>query len=165
VCFGIPSCADKQYSKQIYLRPFNVRWRKEHRMNKHFWLLAMAFILSVSTSLFAEFRSARDMQKECRVALDVLNQRADRSFENTLFTGECIGYLQAAADVSLVMAENVSWFKVCLPDQVSTQLLIQKFIAFVDKYPQYTLASTAIQMMLNDEFPCPNQKKQKSPPR
>jgi len=104
------------------------------------------------------------MQKECRVALDVLNKRADPSFENTLFTGECIGYVQGSADAALAMADNVSWYKVCLPDRLSTQLLIQKFIAFVDKYPEYTLASTAVQLMLRDEFPCANDKK-KPPPR
>jgi hypothetical protein len=133
-------------------------------MSRHVQLLALAFIVCTSTSLFAEFRSAKDMQKECRVALDVLNKRADPSFENTLFTGECIGYVQGAADAALAMAENVSWYKVCLPDQLSTQLLIQKFIAFVDKYPQYTLASTAVQLMLRDEFPCANDKK-KPPPK
>ena len=31
---------------------------------------------------------------------------------------------------------------------------IQKFIAFVDKNPKYTLASTAFQLMLGQEFPC-----------
>jgi hypothetical protein len=134
-------------------------------MNKYIRLHALALMIFASPSLFAEFRAAKDMQKECRVALDVLNGRADRSFENTLFTGECIGYIQAAADAAIVLAENVSWFNVCLPDQLSTQLLIQKFIAFVDKYPQYTLASTAIQMMLNDEFPCRKENKKKSPLR
>ncbi len=123
-------------------------------MNKHLKLLAIVFMMCVSTSLFAEFRSAKDMQKECRVALDVLNKRADPSSENTLFTGECIGYIQGAADAAVAMADNVDWYKVCLSDQLSTQLLIQKFIAFVDKYPQYTLASTAVQLMLRDEFPC-----------
>jgi hypothetical protein len=52
------------------------------------------------------------------------------------------------------MADNVKWFKVCLPESTSTLILIQKFIVFVDKYPKYTLASTAFQLMLVDEFPC-----------
>ena len=103
---------------------------------------------------FAEFRSAQDMQKECRVAMDLLQGRIEKSFENSLFTGECIGYIQAAVDTSIAMAENVSWFKVCLPDSASTLTLIQKFIAFVDKNPKYTLASTAIQLMLVEEFTC-----------
>ena len=34
---------------------------------------------------------------------------------DSLFTGECIGYVQGAIDVSAVLAENVSWYKVCLP--------------------------------------------------
>jgi len=33
--------------------------------------------------------------------------------------------------------------------------LIQDFIAFVDKNPKYTLASTAFQLMLAQRFPCP----------
>ena len=94
------------------------------------------------------------MAKECRVALDVLQGHVEKSFENTLFAGECIGYIQGAGDVSLAMADNVKWFKVCVPDSTSTMALIQKFIAFVDRYPKYTLASTAFQMMLTDEFPC-----------
>jgi len=102
----------------------------------------------------AETRSAQDMAKECRVALDMLQGHADKNFENTLFTGECIGYIQGAGDVSLAMADNVKWFKVCVPDNTSTMILIQKFIAFVDKNPKYTLASTAIQLMLAQEFPC-----------
>jgi hypothetical protein len=111
------------------------------------------------TSAYGEFRSSKDMQKECRVALDVLQNRADRSFENVLFTGECIGYVQAASDAAVAMAENVNWYKVCLPNNIQTGLLIQKFIAFVDKYPRYTLASTALQMMLAQDFPCANEKK------
>src|SRR5205085_12663260 len=79
---------------------------------------------------FAEFRSAKDMQKECRVALDVLRQRADRSFENTLFTGECIGYIQGAVDASQPFSKDVDWYKVCVPDTVPTSVLIEKFIAF-----------------------------------
>jgi Rap1a immunity proteins len=102
----------------------------------------------------AETRSAQDMAKECRVALDVFQGHADKTFENALFTGECIGYMQGAGDVSLVMADNVKWFKACVPDSASTMDLIQKFIAFVDKNPKYTLASTAFQLMLVQEFPC-----------
>jgi hypothetical protein len=102
----------------------------------------------------AETRSAQDMAKECRVALDVAQGHAEKSFENTLFLGECIGYMQGAGDVSLAVADNVKWFKVCVPDSTSTMTLIQKFIAFVDKNPKYTLASTAFQLMLGQEFPC-----------
>jgi hypothetical protein len=57
-------------------------------------------------------------------------------------------------DVSLAMADNVKWFKVCVPDSTSTMNLIQKFIAFIDKNPKHTLASTAFQLMLAEEFPC-----------
>ena len=103
---------------------------------------------------FSETRSAVDMAKECRVALDLLQGHIEKTYVNTLFAGECIGYVQGAGDVSLAMAENVKWFKVCIPDNASTQTLIQKFIAFVDKNPKYTLASTAFQLMLGQEFPC-----------
>ena len=102
----------------------------------------------------AETRTAQDMAKECRVGLDVFQGHAEKSFENTLFLGECIGYIQGAGDVSLAMADNVKWFKVCVPDNTSTVTLIQKFITFVDKNPKYALASTAFQLMLSDEFPC-----------
>jgi hypothetical protein len=113
-------------------------------------LLCLAFVPFASS----ETRSAQDMAKECRVALDVVQGHAEKTFENTLFLGECIGYMQGAGDVSLAMSDNVKWFKVCVPDSVSTLTLIQKFIAFVDKNPKYTLASTAFQLMLGQEFPC-----------
>src|SRR5438477_2737457 len=103
---------------------------------------------------FAEFRSAKDMQKECRIALSVLLQRADRTFENTVFTGECIGYIQGAVDASQAFVKDVDWYKVCVPNTVPTSLLIRKFIAFVDKFPEFTLASTALLFMLVDEYPC-----------
>ena len=103
---------------------------------------------------FSETRSAQEMAKECRVALDLLQGRVEKSFENALFTGECIGYIQGAGDVSLAMTDNVKWFKVCVPDSTSTMVLIEKFIAFVDKNPKYTIASTAFQLMLGQEFPC-----------
>ncbi len=115
-------------------------------------LLAVLFLAFVPRCS-AETRSAQDMAKECRVALDVLQGHVEKTFENTLFAGECIGYVQGAADVSLAMPDNVKWFKVCAPDSVSTLTLIQKFIAFVDKNPKYTLASTAFQLMLAQEFP------------
>jgi hypothetical protein len=115
--------------------------------------IAVVFLFFASFAS-AEMRSAQDMAKECRVALDVVQGHADKNFENTLFTGECIGYIQAASDVSSAMADNVKWFKVCVPDSVSTMTLIQEFIAFVDKNPKYTLASTAFQLMLAQEFPC-----------
>ena len=56
---------------------------------------------------FSETRSAQEMAKECRVALDLLQGRVEKSFENALFTGECIGYIQGAGDVSLAMTDNV----------------------------------------------------------
>jgi hypothetical protein len=33
--------------------------------------------------------------------------------------GECIGYIQGAGDVSLAMADNVKWFKVTCPPEIS----------------------------------------------
>jgi hypothetical protein len=122
-------------------------------------LMRTLFLLSVTLLAFApcsfsETRSAQDMAKECRVALDLLQGRVEKSFENTLFTGECIGYIQGAGDVSLAMVDNVKWFKACVPESTSTMVLIEKFIAFVDKNPKYTLASTAFQLMLGQEFPC-----------
>jgi Rap1a immunity proteins len=108
----------------------------------------------MAPSAHAEFRSAKDMQKECRVALKVLNGTAEKSFDNILFAGECVGYVQGAVDASQALAENTSWYKVCTPDNLSTGALIQKFIAFVDANPKYTLASTAVQMMLAQEYAC-----------
>jgi hypothetical protein len=55
---------------------------------------AVLILLAVAPALFAETRSAEDMAKECRVALDLTNGRVEKNFENTLFTGECIGYIQ-----------------------------------------------------------------------
>lgn len=105
-------------------------------------------------SSYAEFRAAKDMQKECRVALKVMDGSAERNLENTLFTGECVGYIQGAVDASQALADNVSCYKVCAPDNVSTADLIHKFIAFVDANPKYTLGSTAVQMMLAQECRC-----------
>ena len=51
-------------------------------------------------------------------------------------------------------AENTTWYKVCVPDNVSTDDLIRRFITFVDANPKYTLASTAIQMMLAERYSC-----------
>ncbi len=124
-------------------------------------ILGLSFVLASFVSVpqaSAEFRTAKDMQKECRAALKVMEGSAERNLENTLFIGERIGYLQGSVDVSLVLAENVSWYKVCTPDNISTLVLIQKFIAFVDANPKYTLASTAVQMMLAQEFPCKKEK-------
>jgi hypothetical protein len=41
-------------------------------------------------------------------------------------------------------------------DDVSTDDLIRRFITFVDANPKYTLASTAIQMMLAERYSCKN---------
>jgi uncharacterized membrane protein len=108
----------------------------------------------IAPSANAEFRSAKDMQKECRVALKVMDGSAEKNFENVLFTGECVGYIQGAVDASQALADNVKWYKVCAPDDLSTVVLIQKFIAFVEANPKYTLASTAVQMMLAQEYGC-----------
>jgi Rap1a immunity proteins len=102
----------------------------------------------------AEFRTAKDMQKECRVALAVVQGTAENTTANALLTGECIGFVQGVVDSAMALAENAKWYKVCVPDAVSTQDLIQKFIAFVDANPKYTLASTAIDIMLGQAFPC-----------
>jgi hypothetical protein len=111
-------------------------------------------LLACASYSSAETRSAQDMAKECRVALDMTNGRIEKSFENTFLTAECIGYVQGALDVSLTMADNVNWFKFCSPNNTSTLTFIEKFIAYVDKNPKYTLASTAFQLMLVQEFPC-----------
>src|ERR1035437_1939974 len=110
-------------------------------------LLALAFgFLVFPNQARAEFRTVKDMQKECRVALAVLQGTAENTTANALLAGECIGYVQGATDAAMALAENVSWYKVCVPDNISTQVLIQKFIAFVDANPKYTLASTAIEI-------------------
>ena len=111
-------------------------------------------VLIFACSSRADFRSAKDIQRECRLALAVLQGSAKDNSTNSLLAGECIGYVQGAVDASSALAENVSWYKLCAPDNLSTQLLIQKFIVFVDANPKYTLASTAIQMMLAQECPC-----------
>jgi hypothetical protein len=129
--------------------------RERNIMNKT--ILSLGFLLAlcvVVPSASAELRSAKDMQKECRVALKVMDGSADKSFENVLFAGECVGYIQGAVDASQALADNVSWYKVCAPAGLSTAVLIQKFIAFVDANPKYTLASTAVQMMLAQEYGC-----------
>lgn len=114
----------------------------------------LLFALVLVPTAKAEFRSAKDMQKECRVALQVLGGTAEKNFENVLYTGECIGYIQGAIDASQPLAENTTWYKVCVPDGVSTDDLIRRFITFVDANPKYTLASTAIQMMLAERYSC-----------
>jgi hypothetical protein len=118
-------------------------------------LLAFAFgLLIFPNQARAEIRSAKDMQKECRIALAVAYGTVDRNPSNAVLTGECIGYVQGVVDASMALAENVNWYKVCMPDDVPTQSLIEKFIAFVDANPKYTLASTAIEMMLAQSYPC-----------
>jgi Rap1a immunity proteins len=85
-----------------------------------------------------------------------LTEESGPTFQNTLFTGECVGYVQGLADASLTMADNVKWYKMCVPDSTSTLELIQKFISFVDSNPKITLASTAIVTMLAQRYPCRN---------
>jgi len=116
--------------------------------------LTLLLVFMLAPVAKAEFRSSKDMQKECRVALQVLGGTATKNFENVLHTGECIGYIQGAIDASQPLAENTTWYKVCVPDDVSTDDLIRRFITFVDANPKYTLASTAIQMMLVERYAC-----------
>jgi Ssp1 endopeptidase immunity protein Rap1a len=122
-------------------------------MKAHILLIFLS-LLFLPNQAKAEFRSAKDMQKECRIALAVLQGQAENSATNALLAGECIGFVQGVADAAMALAENAKWYKVCAPDSVSTQDLIQKFIYFVDANPKYTLASTAIQIMLAQSFPC-----------
>ena len=86
--------------------------------------LSLFFVSTLVPVAKAEFRSAKDMQKECRVALQVLGGSAEKNFENILYTGECIGYIQGAIDASHALKENTAWYKVCVPDDVSTDDLI-----------------------------------------
>lgn len=107
-------------------------------------------------STFAETRTAKDMQMECRTAVDVLQKKVEPTFEKTLFLGECIGYVQGMADASLTMADNVKWYKTCVPDSTTTLELIQNFIQFVDRNPKIVLASTALLTMIGQQYPCKN---------
>jgi hypothetical protein len=91
-----------------------------------------------------------------RSRLDVLQKKVEPTFQNTLFAGECVGYVQGAADASMTMADNVKWYKMCIPDSTSTLELIQNFIQFVDHNPKIELASTAILTMLAQQYPCRN---------
>ena len=116
-----------------------------------FVFLVMLFI---PTYAKAEFRTSKDMQNECRIALAVLQGTAENTSTNALLAGECVGFVQGVSDAAMALAENAKWYKVCAPDSVSAQDLIQRFIAFVDANPKYTLASTAIQIMLAQSFPC-----------
>lgn len=117
------------------------------------FLLAVLFFMFAPYS-FAEARSTQEMVKECRVALDVLQGRAERNYDNTFFAAQCVGYLQGITDVSLVLADHIKGLKSCAPERISTVELIQKFIAFVEANPKYTSAPTAFQTMLSQEFPC-----------
>jgi hypothetical protein len=122
---------------------------------KHVLILTVLLAaLGTTRPAFAEIRSAKDMQKECRVALDVLQKKIEPTFQDTLLTGECIGYVQGVADASMTMADNVKWYKICVPDTTTTLELIQNFIQFVDRNPKITLASTAILTMLAQQYPC-----------
>jgi hypothetical protein len=123
-------------------------------MMKYFAMLLVLAISGTAHSAFAETRSAQDMQMECRAALDVLQKKVEPNFQNTLFAGECVGYVQGVADASLTMADNVKWYKMCVPDSTSTLELIQNFISFVDRNPKVTLASTAILTMLGQQYSC-----------
>jgi hypothetical protein len=123
---------------------------------KCFVLLLGIATFCTAHSTFAETRTAKDMQTECRVALDVFQKKVESTFENTLFAGECIGYVQGVGDASMTMADNVKWYKMCIPDSTSTLDLIQKFIEFVDRNPKIVLASTAMLMMLGQQYPCRN---------
>jgi Rap1a immunity proteins len=120
------------------------------------YLVILFAIATFGTGSFAETRTAEDMQMECRVALDVLQKRVEPTFQNMLFAGECIGYVQGVADASLTMADNVKWYKMCVPDSTTTLELIRNFIQFVDRNPKITLASTAILTMLGEQYPCRN---------
>jgi Rap1a immunity proteins len=121
---------------------------------KFLFLLFAITALGTVHSTFAETRTAKDMQTECRTALDVLQKKVEPTFESTLFVGECIGYVQGIADASLTMADNVKWYKTCVPDSTTTLELIQNFVQFVDRNPKIVLASTAILTMIAQQYPC-----------
>lgn len=123
---------------------------------KFLFLLFAITAFGTARSTFAESRSAKDMQMECRTAEDVLQKKVEPTFQNTLFAGECIGYVQGIGDASMTMADNVKWYKTCIPDSTSTLELIQNFIQFVDRNPKIVLASTALLTMIAQQYPCKN---------
>jgi hypothetical protein len=119
-------------------------------------LLFTVVTISTAPSAFGETRLAKDMRDECRAALDVMQKKVEPTLQTTLFVGECIGYVQGVADASLTMADNVKWYRTCVPDSTSTLELIENFVQFVDHNPKITLASTAILSMLAQQYPCKN---------
>ncbi len=77
-------------------------------------LLGLAWLcLALLPFASAETRSAQDMAKECRVALDLFQDRVEKSFENTLFAGECIGYVLhfAYRRASLQLNNRFGWLR------------------------------------------------------
>ena len=126
-------------------------------MTKIYLSLSLLFAFTlVAPSARAEFRTAKDMQQECRVALKVLGGTAKNSSENIRFAGECVGYIQGAIDASLLPLEvstsHDGVYRVCNPDHVSMKDMIRRFIAFVDANPNCTLASAAVQSMLEKDY-------------
>jgi hypothetical protein len=135
--------------------PGKVSPKKEKLMTKIYLSLALLFARSLFVPpACAEFRTAKDMQKECRIALKVFNGTAEKNSENVRFTGECVGYIQGAIDASIlpVSIPREGLHRVCTPDDISTVDLLQRFVAFVDANPDYTLASTAVQAMLGPDY-------------
>jgi hypothetical protein len=118
------------------------------------WLLVFVPLFFVPTQAKAEFRSAKDMQKACRIALAVFRGTAENNATNALLAGECIGFVQGVTASAKALTENAKWYKICAPDTVTTQELIERFITFVDLNPKYNLASTALQIMLARAYPC-----------
>src|ERR1700693_6137939 len=126
-------------------------------MTKIFLSLGLLFACTLAVpSARAEFRTAKGMQEECRIALKVFNGTAEKSSENVRFAGECVGYIQGAIDASLLPLEvstsREGLYRVCNPDHISMLDMIRRFIAFVDANPNYTLASTALQVMFGPDY-------------
>jgi Rap1a immunity proteins len=119
--------------------------------SRPFWAL---LFLIFAPHVFAQARTAQDMVKECKVALDIFQGRVERNLDNSFLAAQCVGYLQGVSDVSTSMADRIKGLKICMPDHVSTTDLIEKFISFVESNPKYEVASTAFQMMLSQEYPC-----------
>ncbi len=64
-------------------------------MNRLFGLALLCLALVPLAS--AETRSAQDMAKECRVALDLFQNRVEKSFENTLLQASASGTYKVQA--------------------------------------------------------------------
>lgn len=124
-------------------------------MVKSLFFVAVCSCLYWPIASQAAYKTGHELLAVCQAALEAMESGATLSSQELADAGQCIGYVEAAADMSWA-AGPPSEPSVCLPPGVTTAQLVRGVVAYARGNPlgSNIPAFFVVFLALEEAFPC-----------